>query len=157
MTSRERTDLIVVHCSATPPSMDIGANEIREWHTTPPRNWSDIGYHYVIRRNGRFEPGRPEWAVGAHARGVNGRSVGVCLIGGVHTEGGPDFNFTRKQMDTLAAFLVTLRLRYPEAEVVGHRDLSPDLDSDGVVEPHEWFKGCPSFDVRAWWAEEEVP
>ena len=78
-------DHIIVHCSYTPPSMDIGAETIREWHTLPKpkgRGWSDIGYHWVIRRNGTVEAGRSEERAGAHAKGYNQDSIGICLIGG---------------------------------------------------------------------------
>ncbi|MGI9293423.1 MAG: lysozyme, partial [Pseudomonadales bacterium] len=59
-------------------------------------------------------------------------------------------NFTEDQFDSLLSILVMLERAYPGAEVLGHRDLSPDLDGDGVIEEHEWLKECPSFDVRAW-------
>lgn len=70
---------IIVHCSASPDYMDIGANTIRQWHKL--RGWSDIGYHYVVRRNGEIEKGRPDEKIGAHARGANSRSIGICWIG----------------------------------------------------------------------------
>lgn len=74
-----KIDKIVIHTSATPDYMDIGASTIDKWHKE--RGWSGIGYHYVIRRNGEIERGRPEKNVGAHARGVNGSSLGICWIG----------------------------------------------------------------------------
>ena len=75
--------LLVIHCSATPVTMDIGVKEIREWHTSDPRNWSDIGYHYVIRLDGTLERARPLYKSGAHARGYNSNSIGICIVGGV--------------------------------------------------------------------------
>ena len=75
---------LILHCSDTPNTLDIGAKEIRDWHTAkPPRGngWSDIGYHYVIRRNGLLEYGRPEHKVGAHCRGHNQDSIGICFVG----------------------------------------------------------------------------
>lgn len=72
-------DLIVVHCSASPDYLDIGVKEINQWHLK--NGWSGIGYHYVIRRNGEIERGRPEEIAGAHAYGVNSRSIGICWVG----------------------------------------------------------------------------
>jgi N-acetylmuramoyl-L-alanine amidase len=93
---RKKTDLLVVHCAATKASMDIGAKEIRRWHKD--RGWDDIGYHYVIRRNGDVEIGRPENAVGAHVAGKNSTSVGICLVGGIDDAGKPKANFTKGEV-----------------------------------------------------------
>lgn len=149
---RRRTDYIVVHCSATPPSSDIGVDEIREWHKR--NGWSDIGYHAVIRRDGEIEFGRPFDAIGAHVQGQNARSVGVCLVGGVNAAGKSENNFTEEQFESLVAIVEMLKRAYPLADVLGHRDLSPDLDGDGIIEKHEWLKDCPCFDVREFFANE---
>ena len=137
MTVRRTTDFIVVHCSATKPNQDIGASEIRKWHVED-NGWSDIGYHQVIRRNGAIELGRPLHVSGAHAKGFNARSVGVCLVGGIDNSGKAENNFTVEQMESLVVTLDYWRRIYPKAEVLGHRDLP------GVA------KACPSFDVRKW-------
>lgn len=147
---RRRTDTIVIHCSATRPAQDIGADEIREWHMSAPNNWRDIGYAAVIRRNGTIEFGRHFDDVGAHVYGFNTRSVGVCLVGGLDENGEPACNFTDAQKDALGPLVLVLRMAYPTAQVLGHRDLSPDLDGDGIVERQEWLKACPCFDVRHW-------
>ena len=76
---RTRTDFLVVHCSATRPEMDVGVEDIRRWHLA--KGWSDIGYHYVITRNGTPQTGRPEGEIGAHVHGYNARSVGINLSG----------------------------------------------------------------------------
>lgn len=144
MKFRKFTDLIVVHCSATKPHMDVGAAELRQWHLD--RGWSDIGYHYVIRRSGRVEPGRALGAAGAHAQGYNDRSVGICLVGGIDDAGDPDANYTRAQYAALESLIRDLHARAmkdptwtsPPA-VLGHRDLA------GVQ------KECPCFCVRCWW------
>ena len=147
---RRRTDYIVVHCSATPPTADIGADEIREWHVNK-NGWRDIGYAAVIRRNGEIEFGRHFDDIGAHVRGVNAKSVGICLVGGVDANGVPENNFTEAQDTSLYYLVYMLHKAYPNAEVLGHRDLSPDLDGDGIIEEHEWLKACPCFDVKIWW------
>lgn len=144
---RRRTDYIVIHCSATPPSSDIGADEIDTWHKA--RGWSGIGYHAVIRRNGEIEFGRHPDDVGAHVRGQNARSIGICMVGGVDGGGMPESNFTPEQYESLDRSIKFYSLAYPLAKVVGHRDLSPDVNGDGVISEHEWMKACPSFDVAA--------
>lgn len=130
-------DYLVVHCAATKASMDIGAEEIRLWHRQ--RGWFDIGYHYVIRRDGSIENGRPITRPGAHARGFNHISLGICLVGGVAEDGKtPEDNFTPEQYATLYDLLTGLLTQYPDANLVGHRDL-PNVN-----------KACPSFDVNKW-------
>jgi N-acetyl-anhydromuramyl-L-alanine amidase AmpD len=128
---------IILHCSYTPPSMDIGVAEIRRWHVGE-NGWSDIGYHYVIRRNGELEAGRPVGSVGAHAKGHNTGSIGVCLVGGM-AEGDqrPDCNFSRRQWDRLDLFARGLLLTYPGCTILGHRDVAPG-------------RACPTFDAKAW-------
>lgn len=141
MKSTRTINQIIIHCAYTPPSMDVGAAEIRRWHTDPPpkgNGWNDIGYHYVIRRNGSIEKGRDESVVGAHASGHNSRSIGVCLVGGKGANGGSDCNFTVNQWSALESVVSDLVARYPGAKVIGHRDVSA--------------KDCPSFDAQAWWA-----
>ena len=132
---------IVVHCSATPQNLDIGVKEIRKMHLD--RKFADIGYHYVIRRGGIIEHGRPEDQVGAHVEGHNGKSLGICLVGGTDADNKTlaEFNYDRSQMTALEYLIRTLLKKYPDASdgVKGHRDYP------GVK------KACPCFDVRAWW------
>jgi N-acetyl-anhydromuramyl-L-alanine amidase AmpD len=146
--SRSATKWLVVHCSATAPTQDIGVREITQWHIQ--RGFDTIGYHYVIRRDGSQETGRPENAIGAHVKGHNAKSVGVCLVGGVSAAGKPENNFTETQFATLGKLLDQLQSRYPKARILGHRDLSPDLNGDGIITPNEFIKACPSFDVSEW-------
>ena len=120
-----------MHCSDTPPGMDIGAAEIREWHLE--RDFIDIGYHWVIPRNGSLEHGRPADTIGAHTYGYNATSVGVCLVG--------RDSFTEAQWITLHHLVSSLRETYPDAEVCGHNEFS--------------HKACPGFNVKDWWGEDE--
>lgn len=140
---------IVIHCSATKRTQDVGVFEINQWHRA--RGWSGIGYHFVIKRDGTIEPGRAIDKTGAHAYGVNRVSWGVCMVGGLDYQGDAVDNFTDEQYTSLRAVVITLKAFAPDAEVLGHRDLSPDLDGDGVIEEWEWMKDCPCFDVRLWW------
>ena len=127
-------EYIVVHCSATKEDQDFGASDIDRWHRQ--RGWTQIGYHYVIKRSGYLESGRPENMPGAHARGFNHKSIGICLIGGVGEDGKtPEASFTEEQLHTLTHLVKGLEFVYYQADVVGHRDL-PRVR-----------KGCPSFDV----------
>ena len=133
----ERVNYIVVHCSATPPTMDIGVKEIDRWHRE--RGWFKIGYHAVIRRDGRIEYGRYTDEIGAHAKGFNNQSLSICLVGGVDENNNPDNNFEDIQLQTLKAAINYYKYFFPDAAVVGHKDLK------GVT------KACPSFDVMDWW------
>ncbi|CAK1795587.1 N-acetylmuramoyl-L-alanine amidase [Vibrio crassostreae] len=83
---------ITVHCSATPPQQDVDVTEIRRWHKK--RGWRDVGYHFVIRRNGDVELGRPLSQTGAHVKGHNKGNIGVCMVGGCNAELQPEDNFT---------------------------------------------------------------
>lgn len=158
MTTRTKTTAIVVHCSATRPQLDIGAEKIREWHMSPPRGWADIGYAAVIRRSGLIEFGRHFDAIGAHVAGRNSDTVGVCLVGGLYADGSEaddDFPgiYTIEQAFALKDLLLMLMRAYPRAAIVGHRDLSPDKDGDGKITKNEWLKSCPGFDVERWCKE----
>jgi N-acetylmuramoyl-L-alanine amidase len=138
MALRTTTKYIVIHCAATRAGMDAGAKEIDQWHRA--RGWSGIGYHFVIRRDGKVEKGRPENAIGSHVAGHNSNTLGVCLVGGLGEGKGwpPENNFTPAQWTALKALLTQLRAKYPLATILGHRDFP------GVS------KACPSFDARAW-------
>lgn len=128
-------DKIIIHCSFTPPSMDIGAAKIRDWHMNE-REWSDIGYHYVITRGGLVESGRPLLRSGAHTYGHNENSIGICLVGGMSEKSRkPEFNFTREQMHALRERVQNLLNSHPFATVHGHNE----FDSG---------KECPCFNVQ---------
>ena len=124
---------LVVHCSATPASRDIGVSEIRAMHKR--QGWRDVGYHYVIRRNGTVEKGRPDTQPGAHVQGHNSHSLGICMVGGVNPDMTAACNFTVEQFRALRALLKKLHTQHPDAVICGHRDLSPDRNGDGRVSP----------------------
>lgn len=126
---------IVIHAAATKKREDIGVTEIRQWHKL--RGFKDVGYHYIIRRNGIVEKGRPEEKIGAHVQGHNATSIGICLVGGLNDKGLSDFNFTHNQMASLFTVVEGLKSRYPKAVVKGHRDFTT-------------LKACPCFDAGAW-------
>jgi LysM repeat protein len=156
-TPRNRTTGIVIHCSATRASQDVGVKEIRSWHRD--RGFIDIGYHYVIRLNGDVEVGRPIHTVGSHVSGHNSETVGICLVGGLNDKTGKAENtFNARQMASLVELIRQTQRRYPQAQSVkGHRDYSKDINRNGVIEAHERMKECPCFDVIPWWdAIEEI-
>lgn len=135
MPIRKSTNKLIVHCADTYAHMDIGAREINNWHID--RGWSGIGYHFVVRRDGTVENGRAINQVGAHCKGFNSESIGICLVGGRGDQGQPEDNFTESQMETLGFLIDSLEGDYPDADVFGHNDLNP-------------HKFCPSFDVHDW-------
>lgn len=138
---------IIIHCSATPEGKDYTVEDIDRDHRK--RGFAKIGYHYVIYRDGTIHQGRKESEVGAHARGYNANSIGVCYIGGLARDGKTTKDTrTQAQRDALVRLLRELVIRYPDAEILGHRDLSPDKNGDGIVSPNEYIKGCPSFDAK---------
>ena len=124
----EDIEYLVVHCSDTPDDNDINAVDIHKLHLS--FGWNGIGYHKVVLRSGEIQNGRPEFWVGAHVKGKNKISLGVCLIG--------RSNFTKRQYDSLKIILEKWKSQYPRALIVGHCDI---CDND---------KTCPNFDVITW-------
>lgn len=114
----------IIHCADTPDDMDIGVAEIREWHLA--RKFLDIGYHFVIRRDGTIEVGRPIDKMGAHAKGCNRNSIGTCLVG--------RDNFTTAQYNSLRVIDNFLKQVY-NVDTVGHCDIAVG-------------KTCPGFNVN---------
>lgn len=146
MSERDYTDMIVIHCADTKPSMmHVNEDEIREWHLA--RGWSDAGYNIVIPRqpkdeeHGLIEIARPIDAQGAHVAGYNHRALGICLVGGMSEEGGSEDNFLDEQWRALRVALAFCRDYAPTAQVYGHTE----LDSG---------KTCPNFDVQNWLLDE---
>lgn len=138
---------IIVHCSATAEGKDFKEKDIDKWHRQ--RGFTCIGYHYVVDLDGKIEVGRPESQIGAHCKGYNSVSIGVCYVGGVAKDGKtPKDTRTAEQKDSLRRLLIELKRKYPNAVICGHRDMSPDKNHDGKIEPWEWMKACPSFDAK---------
>ena len=120
--------MIVIHCSAVGPDQTSSAAQIDSWHRKD-NHWKlGIGYHYVIRRDGTIESGRPEWMVGAHCVNHNAHSIGVCYEGGLDIRGQPDDTRTENQKAAMRWLLRQLHRSYPKAVIVGHHDLNPQKD-----------------------------
>lgn len=127
---------IIIHCTATRADRSFSVQSLEASHKA--RGFLTIGYHYYITRDGQVHPCRPESMVGAHALHHNAHSIGICYEGGLDTRGLPADTRTDAQKRSMAALLRSLRLDYPDAHIIGHRDLP------GVK------KACPCFDVKAW-------
>ena len=119
--------LVIIHCSAVKPDQLSSAAQIDSWHRQRGYHLG-IGYHYVIRRNGDIEPGRPEWMVGAHCLNHNKYSIGVCYEGGLDARGQPADTRTYEQKAAMRKLLERLHRDYPKAVIVGHHDLDPMKD-----------------------------
>ncbi len=138
---------IVVHCSATREDRPFTVEALRAAHLG--RGFSDIGYHYYIRRDGTVVNTRPLALAGAHVKGYNKYSIGICYEGGLDARGCPKDTRTPEQRAALRLLVHQLLRRFRgNVRVCGHRDLSPDRNGDGVVEPEEWVKVCPCFEVE---------
>ena len=127
---------IIIHCTATKPLAHINVNDVRRWHRE--RGFSDIGYHYLILVDGTIEVGRPLSAVGAHCKGHNAHSIGICYVGGLNDKGKPADTRTPAQREAMRSLLTSLKHRFPDAIIHGHRDFAT--------------KACPCFDATAEYA-----
>ena len=128
-----RIDLIVIHCSATRCNQSFPVTALIRCHAD---RFGFTGYHYYITRDGTVTQTRHEQLIGAHARGYNSHSLGVCYEGGLDKEGQPADTRTRNQKRSLLSLLKKLKRAHPEARILGHRDLP------GV------HKACPCFDAQ---------
>lgn len=138
---------IVLHCSATREGdYSVTRDTIDRWHKG--RGWSGIGYHFVVNIDGSIESGRSIEEVGAHAYGHNKDSIGIVYIGGLDKKGKPKDTRTDAQKKSLLFLVGFLSQVFKGAEILGHRDLSPDVNGDGIIEPWEFLKACPCFDAK---------
>ena len=125
--------LIIIHCSAVRPWQQSSAADIDRWHRE--RGFQNgIGYHYVVRRDGTVEVGRPIEMIGAHCENHNRHSIGVCYEGGLDAAGKPADTRTEAQKVALRKLLLHLHARFPKAIITGHNVFNP-------------MKACPCFDA----------
>lgn len=134
---------IVIHCTATNPKNTI-QSILNFWRK---KGWKSNGYHQIISHDGVTVRLMSDDLVGNGVKGHNSNSIHISYIGGIE-KGKPKDTRTEEQKLMLRVMIEEYLTKYPNAELLGHRDLSPDLDKDGIVEPHEWIKSCPCFDVR---------
>ena len=131
--------MVVIHCSAVRPDQMSSVAQIDSWHRERGFKFG-VGYHYVIRRDGSIEAGRPEWMVGAHCVNHNKYSIGVCYEGGLDARGQPADTRTAAQKATLRQLLTDLHRRYPRAVIVGHHDLNPQKECPCIKNVAEEYK-----------------
>lgn len=129
-----RINYIIIHCSATKAGRDFHAKDIDKWHRE--RGFDEIGYNVVVDLDGKVEKGRDISKPGAHCKGHNSDSIGICYIGGLDEDGKPADTRTELQKAALARLVAGYKRRFPNAKVVGHRDM-PNV-----------HKACPCFDAK---------
>ena len=128
-----RIDKIILHCSATLPGQRVDVETITRWHKQ--RGFKTIGYHFFIDRSGTIHAGRPLEEQGAHCKGQNAHSIGICYEGGPNKEGKPLDTRTILQRIAMKELVAQLLGQFPDATVHGHREFAN--------------KACPCFDVEA--------
>ena len=128
-----RIDLIVIHCSATRCNHSFPVTALIRCHAD---RFGFTGYHYYITRDGETYQTRHEQLVGAHAKGYNSHSLGVCYEGGLNRYGRTADTRTEAQKRALLKLLKRLKKEHPQAQILGHRDL-PKVK-----------KACPCFDAK---------
>ena len=138
-TNPRKINMIVLHCSATRENQNFTIEQLEACHKA--RGFRTIGYHFYITKDGTLYPGRPESQIGAHAKGYNAHSIGICYEGGLDAHGRSKDTRTEAQKITMEELLRSLLVDYPDAEIVGHRALP------GV------HKDCPCFDTKTWLKE----
>ena len=138
-------NLLIIHCSATKENEPFTLQALEASHRK--KGFNGIGYHCYIRKFGEVINTRPLSRIGAHAKEYNRNSIGICYEGGLDKDWNAKDTRTSEQRAAFRQLVKELLARFPGCKVFGHRDLSPDLNRNGKIEPHEWTKQCPCFDV----------
>lgn len=154
-----KIDEIIIHCTATPEGREVSVADLDKLHRE--RGFKQCGYHYVVHLDGKIDMGRSPQVVGAHCLNHNANSIGVVYVGGLVVKGyklgksgknEPIYECadtrTDRQITSLYFLLENLMDFYPFARIIGHRDTSPDLNGNGIIEPSEYIKACPCFDAK---------
>lgn len=136
---------LVIHCTATPEGKEFTREQINQMHLD--RGFRKIGYHRLFHLDGSVDIGRMDEEIGAHVAGHNTGTLGFSYVGGLNRFKKAKDTRTPQQKDSLKRVILDTALKYNLRAIVGHRDLSPDKDQDGVVEPWEWVKECPCFNA----------
>lgn len=143
---RKSTKQIIVHCTASKEGQNLTVEAVHNSHLR--NGWSGIGYHYLIGLDGTIYAGREDDTIGAHAAPQNSDSIGIVYVGGLDANKKPKDTRTEAQKESLIELIKFLLERYPTiSEIKGHRDISPDKNGDGIIQPKEWIKACPCFDA----------
>ena len=142
---------IVIHCTAGNQKQTV-ADILAYWKSAHPTWAGRPGYHQLITADGLPHRLAKDEQVTYGVANHNQHSIHICYTGGIDARGKAVDNRTAAQKKTMQGLVHGYLAKYPTAKVVGHRDFSPDLDGDGVIEPFEFIKMCPCFDAKAWWA-----
>ena len=143
MMSADSIKFLVLHCSASQCDQDYSVEQLRRDHKA--RGFYDIGYHFYIRKDGTMTQHRKLLEVGAHARPYNRCSIGICYEGGLDEHGKPYNTMTAEQETRLVDLFRNLKILFPKAKIVGHRDL-----------PGTTPKECPCLDAGSWAARHRL-
>jgi hypothetical protein len=142
---------VVWHCTATKEGQKVSLEEIEKWHKA--RGFAEIGYNLIIDLDGKIYIGRDWNKVPAHVAGANSDTLGFVFVGGLDKNGKPKDTRTPEQIKGILAVSEVTRdsfliLKEWIVDYKGHRDYSPDKNGNGIIEPWEWIKACPCFDVK---------
>lgn len=151
--AKRNIDTIIIHCTASKEGVNKTVEDIDKLHKS--NGWRCIGYHFVIYIDGSIHDGRDIDLIGAHAGYPwNNGSIGIVYVGGLDSKNNnPKDTRTPEQSKALYELVKKLIEIYPIKKVIGHRDVSPDTNNNGIIEPHEWIKACPCFEVKDWMKE----
>ncbi|MCH5236995.1 MAG: N-acetylmuramoyl-L-alanine amidase [Muribaculaceae bacterium] len=153
---------LVIHCTATPEGREVTAADIKRWHTSPVsaggRGWNQVGYTDLFKLDGTVErlvnnnedANVDPWEITNGAKGYNSVSRHIVYAGGTDKNGKAKDTRTEAQEKALREYVIDFHRRFPDVKILGHRDLSPDKNGNGIIEPSEWIKACPSFEVSEW-------
>ena len=150
MTTHRTIKYLVVHCTATSPSASVVSLQ-RYWRQK--LGWKSPGYHFVVEPNGHVEALLPTSRVANGAKGFNAVSIHMAYIGGLSPSGRGSDTRTDAQRRSLRTLLTRLHAQFPAARILGHRDLSPDRNGNGRIDPWEWIKECPCFNAQEEYAD----
>lgn len=153
---------LVIHCTATPEGREVTGADIRRWHTSPVsaggRGWKQVGYTDLFKLDGTVErlvnnnedANVDPWELTNGAKGYNSVSRHIVYAGGTDKNKKAKDTRTEAQKKALKEYVRDFHRRFPDVRIVGHRDLSPDKNGNGMIESWEWIKACPSFEVSEW-------
>lgn len=138
-----KIERIFIHCTASSQMSSVNdiLNEFKR------KGWRNYGYHYLVDPKGGIHQILDEEKVSNGVKGYNATSINVAYIGGIDERGKAVDNRTDRQKHSLEMVVKMLKSRYPKAKVMGHRDISPDKNKNGTVDPWERIKECPCFDA----------
>lgn len=143
---RKSTKQIILHCTASKEGVSMTPEQIHQSHLK--NGWAGIGYHYVIGLDGTIYECREDSTIGAHAAPQNHNSIGIVYVGGLDVNGKAKDTRTDEQKESIIQLINYLLDKYPTiTEIKGHRDISPDKNGNGIIEPSEWIKSCPCFNA----------